>query len=163
MTSSRWQHRSFGFQSLSQEDKLATIHRQDTTVRIPEPGGEAGPQTEKDYNRRVTGVATLLAHGPSLRSGRTLHQADHPQPPPGAYCFSSGKKRDPKRDITSPSTAGCFPGGLFKSNLMGITGEIAAFGGSDRDREGGRAYSNQCLDLGSLPSCLQSFNYWAVL
>ena len=38
---SRWWHRLFPIQSSTAEDQIATIHRQDTIVKIPEPGGQA--------------------------------------------------------------------------------------------------------------------------
>ena len=47
------------FQTPSQEDKLATIHRQDTNVKIPEHGGDASlwtTEAEKDFIKRVKEV-----------------------------------------------------------------------------------------------------------
>ena len=107
--SSRWQHRFFPLQSLSKEDQPATIHRQDTNVKIPEHQGEAEAhpwttETEKNKIRRVRGTATLWLHCPSprrayLHTDRGLLEA----------VISSEGRREPKVDIQLPQHCGLLP------------------------------------------------------
>lgn len=54
---SRWQHRSFPISVPPTRRPMATIHREDTTMKIPEQGDEAEApprttETEKDHIQR---------------------------------------------------------------------------------------------------------------
>lgn len=63
LMSSQWQRRSFRLQSHLQEDPLATVQRQDSILKIPEPGVRLTtpqtPETEKDHIRKARGATTL--------------------------------------------------------------------------------------------------------
>ena len=83
----------FWLHSHLQEDKLTTIHKQDTIVIIPKPriGSEAHPCTtkaKKDHIRRVRRAVLFWPHCPSLRPVQC--QTDRE---PWTYGFSSGEKK----------------------------------------------------------------------
>lgn len=131
VTLSGWQYRSFLTSVPSQEEQLATFHRQDTIVKIPEPGeeAEAGPwtaETEKDSIKKVRGTATPWPHCPPQVS-TVLHGKASLD-----LRFHQWVKRAP------PPVAGHLPGGPLGSCLIGIKGEFVRldFWRSERDKEG---------------------------
>lgn len=65
---------------------VATVHGQDTTVKIPDPGGKT--ETKKDHIRRVRGVVSLRLHYPSPRPS----QHPHREGPPGPLVHPVGKR-----------------------------------------------------------------------
>lgn len=73
VTSLRWQPKSFPILPPSPENELATIDKQDTSVKIPEPGHESEAslwtaEIKKNFIRQEhRGTAVLCLHGPSLR------------------------------------------------------------------------------------------------
>ena len=118
--SSRWQHGSF---LTTEEDQLATVHRRDMIMKMPEHRwGEIAPWTteiKKDPIIRVMGRTTLWLHCPS--PGK--HKATPERARLGLQFLQWGRNI-PKWASTSPNVAGCFPGCPLWSHSSRITGEL---------------------------------------
>lgn len=119
--------------SLSQEEQLTTIHKQDTTERILERGGEAeGPpvtQRQTVVESKINGY--IGRHGLSPMPGQ-----HHVETAPWAFGSSSGEKRtwgkkEPgEQPSPSPTIVGCYVGAptLISGELQGFAGESHPLG-----------------------------------
>lgn len=134
----------FQLQSHSQEDQLATIHRQDVIVKIPETGCWNIPlatETKKNHIRRVW-FFDCITPSPGLTERASQGPVE---------------KREAKVDIRLSQYCRMLSG-RRRSYLMKISGGNlwnTINGDQIKLEKEGRVFSNQHSDLGRLCSCLQ--------
>lgn len=141
---SRWQHRSFPISVPPTRRPMATTHREDTTVNIPEQGDEAEApprttETEKGHIQRKKRGYTLTASALTQVAQHCTKRV------PQGLLFLQWRKERPRWTPTSPSTAGPFLGGLIQSCPVGITGEICR--GSEMGKGVGLTATNTQISL----------------
>lgn len=137
---SGWRHRQFHTSVVLQEIQLATIHRQDTSVKISEPRKEAkalpllpehreweGPQ------QKVKRSSYTLTAPPLPQAGTVPQWGGFPEP-----IASPVGKKSRRWTSCSPSVTGYFPAGTLGSCLTEIIGKSVGLDhwGSDGNREG---------------------------
>lgn len=128
-------------QSPSWEDKLGTIHRQDTIVKIPKSSGEAEAPIPGPRRQRRTTLEELQEwlHSESMDLPPGQHGIVS-RGPPGPLVSPVGKKENPRWTSRSLRMGDTFPEvhlSLTSQGSLGNMGRLHHWG-SDRDEEEGQ-------------------------